>query len=339
MGLELLVQEPLLQPSHPPFQPTFVLFLGRQRLLRRLPLRRRWRGPLIHTLLYVLLLMAPSALATHRNGEQHRVARVHLPALIVSALRLHVVVRESVPFPIQIDLVHQPSVVVRRVLLVKCTRIGRMLFGRQESGSDEPGRQAGDDGVAGRGRAGGEGTAVAAQDVRAAGFVEDLVSDDELALGVDAPFEDTGAGLRVDLHARLGAVLLPHLVDEGFVVAVEIRSDRVAMSGVEDTEIPPVRVLHYELIPRSFVRVRLLAKTGGQSVQAVGRRAHDVLGLPGRLLQGDGDGEAGHEVDVADVRVQLRVVERELAEAEVHVRVRVAGVEHARLDQCRAGVE
>jgi hypothetical protein len=59
---------------------------------------------------------------------------------------------------------------------------------------------------------------------------------------------------------------------------------------------------------------------------------------PVRLFQADSEG--GRYVDVADVGVQLGIVEGELGESEVNVGVGVAGVEDARLDEGRpAGVE
>ena len=51
------------------------------------------------------------------------------------------------------------------------------------------------------------------------------------------------------------------------------------------------------------------------------------------LLQTDGDGDAGDEVDIADVGVELIRVERELCEAEVGGVVWVGGVEDRGLDE------
>lgn len=54
--------------------------------------------------------------------------------------------------------------------------------------------------------------------------------------------------------------------------------------------------------------------------------------------QGQGDRET-HKVDVADVRVELVTVERELGEAPVDVDVGVRGVGDRRFDQRRAWVQ
>ncbi len=94
-----------------------------------------------------------------------------------------------------------------------------------------------------------------------------------------------------------------------------------------------------EFIPWTTVFLGLLAERLGQLVQAIGGHSRDVLALAGGLLEGDADGDAGDVVYVADVGVQLVVVEGEFAEAEVNVRIGVAGVEHGRLDQRGAGVQ
>lgn len=64
-----------------------------------------------------------------------------------------------------------------------------------------------------------------------------------------------------------------------------------------------------------------------------------MLGLARGLLEGDADGDAGDVVDVADVGVELVVVEGEFAEAEVDVGVWIAGVEYGWLDEGRAGFQ
>jgi len=98
-------------------------------------------------------------------------------------------------------------------------------------------------------------------------------------------------------------------------------------------------VVDDEFVPWTAVFLGLLAETVGQLVQAIGGHAGDMLALARGLLEGDADGDAGDVVYVADVGVQLVVVEGEFAEAEVDVGVWITGVEHGWLDQGWAGVQ
>ena len=85
-----------------------------------------------------------------------------------------------------------------------------------------------------------------------------------------------------------------------------------------------------ESIPGLAILLRLGLEVSREVIKTIRRHASDMFHLAGSALEGYGEGDTRHEVDVGDVGVELVGVEGELTKTEIDVRVRVAGVEHAR---------
>jgi hypothetical protein len=152
-------------------------------------------------------------------------------------------------------------------------------------------------------------------------------------------FPSSTPGLGVDSAASAAAVavgvLLPHLLNIRLEVAGEIGADSISVRRVQHAQ-DPAFFLHDELAPRLPVFLLLLAQVGSQLIDPVRRHARDVLLPTVGLSQADSDGQGGRHVDVADIGVQLRIVEGELRESKVDVCIRIAGVEDAGLDEGRS---
>lgn len=302
------------------------------------------------------------------NSEQHRIPGIHLPGLVLAPTRLHIIIRERVAATIHnSDLVHEASIVIRshhrrrrrrRPLSISTTlipieraRTRRMPPRLQQRRPRKRRRETRYDGVAQRRRPRRERPAVAPQDVGRVRLAERLPADHERARRrVGRARYDAGPRLRVDVQRGAVAALVSrrvvphHGVDVRLEVAGEAGSDRIAVGGAEDAEdlllvcssSSSSFLVNDELIPRPAVARGLLAQALREAVRAVGRGPRDALDGAAGAGESQADGDPRHEVHEAHVRVQLRAVERELGEPEVHVPVRIARVQHAGLDErCR----
>ena len=105
------------------------------------------------------------------------------------------------------------------------------------------------------------------------------------------------------------------------------------MCGVQDSQILTILV-DSQLVPRTTVFLCLLTKRLCHAVQTIGSHPGDVLLLTALLLQTDGDGDPGYEINVRDVGIQLRIVQCKFSKTKVHTMIRVTRIEHRRLHQC-----
>ena len=120
-------------------------------------------------------------------------------------------------------------------------------------------------------------------------------------------------------------VFLPHPFHVRRVVVGEVGAHGVAVRRVEGSKVA-ARRLHDQFVPRLPVLLGLVAEPVADAIETVGSHARDMLDSARGVLQGQGNGNGGHEVYVADVGEELVVVEGEFAEAEIDVCVGIGGV-------------
>ena len=156
-------------------------------------------------------------------------------------------------------------------------------------------------------------------------------------VALDTALEIASCGLGVDDHVFI-TVLVPYRLD----VAVPVVTPCIGVSDekvvwTQDSQWLSV-VLVDQFIPRSTVALGLRTQLFNDSPHSISTHAWHCLGLALGVGQAKPNRNAD-KVDIADIREQLRVVVSELAERPVDVEVRVAGVGHTGLYDCRTWVE
>ena len=160
--------------------------------------------------------------STHADSPKLRIARRDLATLVRAAVGLHIIVRKRIALAIRVREMHDPTIMVRRWILVITSRSCWMGLRVEEGRPVEGGREARDDGVALGVRASSEGAGGAGEDVAGGRFAEGLVGGEEELVVDDVRVDDAEGGLGVDEDFGVGlGVAGVHGGHVGVVIGLE----------------------------------------------------------------------------------------------------------------------